>query len=154
MTNNDVLKRLRYSFDFSDQEMMDIFKLAGENVTRESICDWLKKDDDESFKKLIDKELATFLNGFIILKRGKQDGSPKPVAEDKLTNNIILRKIKIALNLQAEDIIELLASQGSNISKHEVSAFFRKPDHDKYKYCNDQYLRHLLNAIQKKYAGE
>lgn len=151
MTNNDILKRLRYTFDFTDKEMINLFKLSDQVVSREQISNWLKKEDEETFKNLTDKELAAFLNGFIVLKRGVQDGNHKAVIEEKLNNNIIVRKIKIALNLQAQEIIDLLATQGSTLSKHELSAFFRNPSQPKYMYCNDQYLRHFLTAIQKKY---
>lgn len=150
MINNDILKRIRYTFDFDDRQMIDIFKLEDYDVSREMICDWLKKEEDENYKGIKDKELAIFLNGFITFNRGEKKG-PKPAPEVSLTNNMILRKLKIALNLQSEDIIKLLASKGKKISKHELSAFFRNPNHEKYKYLNDQYLRNFLNALQTKF---
>ncbi|MGI9526727.1 MAG: DUF1456 family protein [Weeksellaceae bacterium] len=150
MTNNDILKRIRYTFDYTDQDMMRIFKLVDHEVKRELVCDWLKKEEDETYLDITDKELATFLNGFIIEHRGRKEG-PQPEAEESLTNNMILKKLKIALNLQSEEIIALLASKGKSISKHELSAFFRNPEHAKYKYLNDQYLRNFLHAMQTRY---
>ncbi|MXV38315.1 DUF1456 family protein [Flavobacteriaceae bacterium Ap0902] len=153
MTNNDILKRIRYTFDYTDQDMMRIFKLVDHEVNRELVCDWLKKEEVETYTDITDKELATFLNGFIIEHRGRKDG-PQPEAESSLSNNMILRKLKIALNLQSEEIIALLASKGKSISKHELSAFFRNPDHAKYKHLNDQYLRNFLHAMQTKYKKD
>ncbi len=150
MTNNDVLRRVRYMFDFSDIKMIALFKLANHDVKRSDVSDWLKKDDDPLLIEITDKELATFLNGLIIEKRGEREG-PDLVSEDTLSNNMILRKLKIALNLKAEDIIDLFTLIDKKISKHELSAFFRNPDHKSYRHCMDQYLRNFLNALQKKY---
>lgn len=147
MTNNDILKRLRYTFDLTDTDMIRLFQLSDYNVNREIVCDWLKNDEDDTYQDISDNELALFLNGFIIEKRGRREGAI-PEAEESLTNNMILRKLKIALNLQSDDIIELLASKGKKISPHELSAFFRKPAHSKYKHLNDQYLRNFLHALQ------
>jgi uncharacterized protein YehS (DUF1456 family) len=150
MTNNDVLRRIRYIFDLNDSKMMSIFALADLKVSREQISNWLKKDDDTDYKACTDEQMATFLNGLIIEKRGKREG-PQPVPEKKLNNNVIFRKLKIALNLKNEDILELLALADLRISKHELSAFFRREDHKHYRVCKDQILRNLLKGIQLKY---
>ena len=150
MTNNDILRRIRYIFDINDKSMIAIFALADCEVTREEISDWLKKDDDPSYKACNDKQFATFLNGLINHKRGKKDG-PQVKAEEKLNNNIIFRKLKIALNLKEEDTLALLKSAELIISKHELSAFFRRPDHKHYRVCKDQILRNFLKGLQLKY---
>ena len=153
MTNNDILRRIRYIFDLSDSKMIAIFKLADVEVTREEIRNWLKKDDDPAFKNCSDTTLASFLNGFINKRRGKRDG-PQPKPEARLNNNIIFTKLKIALNLKAEEIIEILALAGFPIGKHELSAFFRRPDHKHYRECKDQILRNFLKGVQLKFRQE
>ena len=150
MTNNDILRRLRYTFDFSDSKMIDIFALADHQVTREQISNWLKKDDDPAFQSCNDTLLATFLNGLINEKRGKKEGS-QPEPEKRLTNNIIFTKLKIALNLKSENVLEILALNGFRISQHELSAFFRKPGHKHHRECKDQCLRSFLKGMQLKY---
>ena len=150
MTNNDILRRIRYTFDFNDKKMIAIFAQADSHVSREDISAWMKKDDDEGYKSCNDLTFATFLNGFINEKRGKKDG-PQIKPENKLNNNIIFRKLKIALNLQAEDILDIMLIADLRISKHELSAFFRKPDHKHYRVCKDQILRNFLNGMQQKY---
>ena len=150
MTNNDILRRIRYTFDFSDSKMIAVFNLADHEVTRGQISDWLKKDDDPAYKKCSDAELAIFLNGLINDKRGKKEGA-QPEPEQRLTNNIIFRKLKIALNLKAEDVLEIMKLGDLSISKHELSAFFRKPDHKHYRTCQDQILRKFLKGVQLKY---
>lgn len=150
MTNNDILRRIRYTFDYSDLKMIALFKLSNYDVDKESLNDWLKKDDDPSLIEITDKELASFLNGLIIDKRGKKEG-PLPEPEDPLSNNMILRKLKIALNLKSDDILDLFTLIDKKISKPELSAFFRKPDHKHYREFLDQYLRYFLKALQTKH---
>lgn len=150
MTNNDILRRLRYSFNFSDKQMFAIFKLAEKDVNQAQLSSWLKKDDEPEYVNLTDTNLAIFLNGLINKNRGKREG-PQVKPEKKLTNNIILNKLKIALSLKSDDIIELLKTVDFNLGKAELSAFFRKPDHKHYRQCKDQILRNLLNAIQHKH---
>jgi len=150
MTNNDILRRIRYIFDFNDTKMIAIFASADCEVTRQQISDWLKKDDDPDYKNCGDTQLAIFLNGLINHKRGKKDG-PQPTPEKKLNNNIIFRKLKIALNLKEEDTLALLNSADLKISKHELSAFFRREDHKHYRVCKDQILRNFLKGMQLKY---
>lgn len=150
MDNNDVLRRIRYVFDLSDSKMIAIFGHADQVVTREQISDWLKKEDDPALKKINDITLATFLNGFIIERRGKKEGQ-QPVPEKRLTNNAIFIKLKIALDLKAEDILEILNLSGVHISKHELSAFFRKPEHKHYRECKDQILRNFIHGLQLKF---
>lgn len=153
MLNNDILRRIRYTFDFNDSKMMELFKLGDLEATRAEISDWLKKEEDPDFKSLSDVNLAIFLNGLITHNRGKKEGEqPKP--EKRLNNNIILRKIKIALSIIDEDMISILDLAGVKISKHELSAFFRKPDHQHYRECKDQFLRNFLQGMQMKYRKD
>ena len=153
MISNDVLRRLRYVFDFDDAKMIDVFAQADHDVTRAQISDWLKKEDDPAYQECSDMLLATFLNGLINEKRGKKEG-PKPIPEEKLSNNIVFNKLKIALNLKAEDVLAILELVEFRISKHELSAFFRKPGHKHYRQCKDQILRNFLNGLQLKYRGD
>jgi uncharacterized protein YehS (DUF1456 family) len=153
VNNNDVLRRIRFIFDFSDSKMIALFGLADHQVTRAQISAWLKKEDDPAYQECPDPQLAIFLNGLIIDKRGKNNG-PQPEPEQRLNNNIIFRKLKIALNLQAEDILEILTLAQVRISKHELSAFFRRAEHKHYRDCNDQILRNFLKGVQLKYRGD
>lgn len=130
--------------------MIAIFALANCKVTREEVSSWLKKEDDPDCVNCSDTQLASFLNGFINDKRGKKDG-PEPKPEKRITNNIILTKLKIALNLKAEDILELVKVSEFNFSKSELSAFFRKSDHKHYKVCKDQFLRNFIRGLDNKY---
>ncbi len=150
MNNNDILRRIRYAFDFNDSKMIAIFGLADQEVNREQISNFLKKDDDPEFQECNDNQLAIFLNGLIIDRRGKKEGL-QPEPEQKLNNNIIFRKLKIALDMKTEDVLEVLELSDISISKHELSAFFRKPGHKHYRECKEQILRNFLQGIQLKF---
>ncbi|MBG59821.1 MAG: hypothetical protein CMJ16_05120 [Peredibacter sp.] len=147
--NNDVLRRLRFILDFGDDQMIDTFLLGGTEVSRKQVSSWLKKDDAPDFLKLEDRELAAFLNGLIIKKRGAKDGiTPRP--ESRLNNNIVLRKLMIAFSLRSDDVVTVLALADFNMSKSEVGAFFRKPEHRNFRKCMDQVLRNFLHGLQVK----
>ena len=153
MNNNDILRRIRYTFDFDDSKMIAIFGLANYQVTRAQISDWLKKEEAPEYQECTDTQLASFLNGLINDKRGKKEG-PQPEPEKRLTNNVIFMKLKIALNLQAEDVLDIMKLADLRMSKHELSAFFRKPGHKNYRECKEQILRNFLTGMQHKYRAE
>ena len=153
MNTNDCLRRIRYILDFDDSKMIAVFAEAGQEVTRAQLSDWLKKEDDPAYQVCGDVLFASFLNGLINDRRGKKDG-PQPEPEKRLNNNIIFRKLKIAFDLQAEDILSILSLADVTISKHELSAFFRRANHKHYRECKDQVMRNFLKGLQIKYRKE
>lgn len=153
MDSNDILRRARFIFDFNDDKMIAIFGLTGHQVTREQLSNWLKKDEDPAFETCTDTQLAVFLNGLIIDKRGRKEGPP-PEPEKRLTNNIIFMKLKIALNMKADDVIAIMNLAECPLSKHELSAFFRRPGHKHYRDCKDQFLRNFLQGLGYKYRKD
>ena len=64
-----------------------------------------------------------------------------------MTNNDILKKLRVALKLRDDDIVKILGLVDFRISKSELGAFFRKEDHPKYMECGDQILRNFLNGL-------
>lgn len=150
MNNNHILRRLRYIFDLNDQQMLNLADEGGLKTSIEQMVIWLKPEDDEAFEGIYDIDLAAILNGFIILKRGKREG-PQPKPEKTLSNNLIVRKLKIALNMRTEDIISTLSLADFKVSPHEVSALFRKPGQRQFRLCKDQFLRNFLMGLQLKY---
>ena len=147
MTNNDILSRIRNTFDLNDSAVIEIFDLADFAATEAQVAAWFKPEEDEAFIKLNDTELALFLNGFINLKRGKRDGEPAKL-EATLNNNMIFQKLRIALNLKAEDILHILQLVEVRLTKHELSALFRKPGNKHYRACKDEVLQGFLEGIQ------
>jgi uncharacterized protein YehS (DUF1456 family) len=130
--------------------MITIFSHADLNVTRSQVSDWLKNDEDAEQQPLDDTTLACFLNGLINEMRGEKDG-PAHEPESLMNNNLVFKKLKIALNLKAEDILRIMMLADFVLSKHELSAFFRKPGHKHYRECKEQILRNFLHGIQLEY---
>ncbi|WP_394583716.1 YehS family protein [Cytobacillus firmus] len=164
MDNNDILIRLRYALEIKNSEMAEIFKLGGEEVSVPEVVRILKKSDDEeendSQIKLTNSMLNSFLNGFITYKRGRQEPkpgqtiTPEPNIENYSNiNNILLKKIKIALSLTTEDMIDVFKKAGLNVSKGELGAFLRKEGHKNYKVCLDNFSRNFLKGLTIKYRG-
>ena len=176
MDNNDILIRLRCALDIKNTEMVEIFKLGGIEVTKQEVLKMLIKSndsedneadndgeiDDKNEDKMIcnNNLLESFLNGLIIFKRGKQEPKPgqpnNPVLPLKNTeniNNILLKRLKIALALTSEDMLEILEEAGVVITKGELSAVLRKEGHRNYKECGDRYARNFLKGLAIKYRG-
>lgn len=153
MDNNHILRNLRYIFSFNDDGMISLFEMGGKTVTREEISNWLKKEEDPDFKSIYDRDLAYFLTGLIVKNRGKQEGKT-PVVEKKLSNNDVLRKLRIALSLQDEDMLEILSRSGQHLSKHELSAFFRKATQSQFRPCKDQVLRNFIRGLKLTYRRD
>jgi uncharacterized protein YehS (DUF1456 family) len=141
---------VRYIFDFSDPLMLSIFKLGGYEGNRSELATWFAREDEPEFVLCEDEKLACFLNGLIIKNRGaKGDGIPKP--ERVLNNNMVLQKLKIALNLRADDLLKILRLNDFILSRHELSALFRRSSHKNYRKCLDQLLRNVLDGMEKHY---
>lgn len=150
MINNDILQRIQHTFNFSNKKIQDICLLADGEVSTDQIAAWLKTEGEAGYLPCTDVQFATFLNGLINDKRGKIHSHPID-PEIRLTNNRIMMKLKISLNLKADEVIDLMELSGCKISKRELSAFFRNITHKHYRPCNDQILLHFLNGMQRRY---
>lgn len=150
MTNNDVLRRVRYALKLNDSLMIKIFKLGGMDISKEELLGLLGKIEDDNFKKCNNQTLDTFLSGLIIFKRGKREDSQNEIKisnNSKNINNYILRKLKIALSFRSEDMLEAFKQGGSPISKGELSAIFRREEHKNYREAGDKYVRVFIKGL-------
>jgi uncharacterized protein YehS (DUF1456 family) len=148
MINNDVLRRLRYALELKDQTMIEIFALSDAEISRDDLLKLLKKDNEADFLALDNKLLGKFLDGLIIYKRGKQENQPEPPKkQEPLTNNAILKKLRIALEFKEEDMLNTLKLADFELSKGELSSFFRQKGHKHHRECGDQILRNFLQGL-------
>ena len=147
MTHNDVLRSLRYLLNVSDAAMVEIFRLGDREVSRAEVVAFLKAEDDEGYQACSDRALAHFLNGLVTYKRGKDEGRPPQPVELPVTNNTVMKKVRVAFQLKDDDVIALLETNGLRLSKTELGAFFRRPDHRNYRECGDQILRYFLKGL-------
>ena len=165
MDNNDILIRLRYALEIKNKEMAEIFKLGGVEVTVPEVIKILTKSPDDEIEnddqiRCNNSMLDSFLNGLIIYKRGKQE--PKPGQPDTPepslkksanVNNLLLKKVKIALALTTEDMLDLFGKAGITVTKGELGALLRKEGHKNYKECGDKFARNFLKGLAIKYRG-
>ncbi|EKT63040.1 DUF1456 family protein [Providencia burhodogranariea] len=153
MLNNYVLRSVRYMLDLSDNQMVEIVKLADLTVTKPEMLNWLKKDDDPQYVECNDNVLGHFLNGLIFFRRGKDENHPVPEIEARITNNIILKKLRVAFELKDTDMIDIYQKVDFRVSKPELNAVFRKPGHKNYRDCGDQLLRYFLKGLTMQLRG-
>jgi uncharacterized protein YehS (DUF1456 family) len=149
MTRNDLLRRLRYALHLNGTSISEICALAGHDIKPTDVLRLLKKEDEHGFAVCDDMFMSAFLDGLIISKRGPRDSqqSFSPASDIALTNNLILRKLRIALELNDADMLEIFRQAGVALSKSELSALFRGVDQRNYKECGDQLLRNFVRGM-------
>lgn len=153
--NNDILRSIRDALKIDDAGMIEIFGKAGREVRQSTIDALLKTEDQDGFIPCSDPILGFFLDGLIIHARGRQEGSAVPAETPvtELTNNAILKKLRIALDLKEADLIGILNLAGVSLPKHELTALFRKQGHKHYKECGDRFLGDFLKGLALRHAG-
>jgi uncharacterized protein YehS (DUF1456 family) len=170
MENHDILKRLRYALDIKDIDMVEIFKLGGVTITKEKIQEMLLSSNSNSKMAPAVKEASSdteklcsnhmfesFLNGFITHKRGKKEEKPGEsdkqaymITNDKDVNNVVLKKLKIALSLTSDDMLAIFKEGGLELSNSELSAALRRQGQRNYKISGDRYVKSFLNGLTER----
>lgn len=150
MVNNDVIRSLRYALDVTDKKISDIIALSGLKVSSQDVHDCLLTDEDPNYLLCDDEMMAHFLDGLIYFKRGKDESRPPMPFEFPITNNLVLKKLRVAFELKEPDMHELLEKGGYKVGRAELSAFLRKKGQPNYRECGDQVLRYFLKGITLK----
>lgn len=153
MIHNDVLRSLRYMLDISDAKLAEITRTNGFDVSDADIASYLKKDEEEGFVRCPDEVIAHFLDGLVIFKRGRDESRPPLPVELPVTNNIILKKLRVAFELKEDDLHAILKAADFSVSKPELSALFRKVGNSNYRPCGDQLLRNFLKGLTLRVRG-
>lgn len=161
MNNNDILRRLRFAFDFADADATRFFSLDPSSKAPMDKAGYrarLAKEEDADFVACSDGELCAFLDGFVVDQRGLRDPAPAaqpPKPKDfRLSKNDVLKKLRIALMFREDDMLETLELGGTKMSKSELGALFRKPGHKHYRECGNQVLRNFIKGITEQIRGE
>jgi uncharacterized protein YehS (DUF1456 family) len=150
LLNNDVLRSIRYMLDFSEPGLVDVLKLGGLEVPVLDVQDFLRNEEDPEYLECPDMVLAHFLDGLVIHRRGREDGHPAQPIELPMTNNIVLKKLRVAFVLREEDILKIFSEVGLAMGRAELSALFRRPGHQNYRDCGDQVLRNFLKGLTQR----
>ena len=156
MITNDVLRSIRYMLDLSDQRVVEITQLADPAfaLDKADVQAFLRREDDPEYADCSDAVLARFLDGLVIYCRGRDDSRPARPPETRVTNNVVLKKLRVAFELKDVDMHEVFESAGWPVSKPELTALFRQPGHANYRPCGDQLLRNFLKGLTLRVRGD
>lgn len=157
MTNNDILRRIRYALDLKDADAIALFALGGMTISEDVLLTLLAKEEDANYHSCSNEQLLAFLDGLILQQRGPREGGPvAKAAQAEPMNNQVFKKLRVALQLKEEDILALLTLAGFNVRKPELTSLFRTPGHKHYQACGDQFLRNFLQglALARRHSGE
>lgn len=153
MKNIDIFTALTEALDLEKSAIIDIFAHGEIDLSQEKIDQVL--DTSSETDNFDNKMLESFLNGFIIYKRGKKEvksgedeKKPQVIKIAKHINNVVLKKLKIALSLTNDDMIDLYEEAGVLIMKSDLTPYFRKDNHKHYKRCDDQFLMNFIKGIK------
>ncbi len=156
MHNNDIVRRLQYIFNISSKDMLAIFKLGDLDLTKAEFLAIIAKPAPESARdaQLSRYDLEKFMNGLIVSQRGhkkNEDGSLAPqdysMQRDNDINNVVIKKIKIAMSYTTEDLLAFWQAADFKVTKGEVGAMLRRKSHPKYLVAGDQFMRKLLMGM-------
>lgn len=155
MINNDVLRSVRYMLDLGDAHVAGLVQLADAGVAleREQVQAFLRREDEPGFANFNDRLLGLFLDGLVIHCRGRQEGAPPRAPEKRVSNNVVLKKLRVAFALKDTDLLEVFQAAGHPVSKPELTALFRQPGHANYRPCGDQLLRYFLRGLTLRIRG-
>ncbi len=147
MTNNDALRSIAYLLHVPDAKLVEIVRLGEGEITKDELLAFMKRDDEFGYVPCPHEVMAQFLNGLVTYKRGPKPDALAPVLDIPVTNNVILKKLRVAFELKDVDIASIIEKSGLRVSKAELGAFFRRPDHRNYRECGDQFLRNLMKGL-------
>jgi uncharacterized protein YehS (DUF1456 family) len=154
MINNDVLRSVRFMLKIDDAKLAAIITLGGgREVSAAELTTFLKREDEAGYVLCDNAVMAHFLDGLIIHRRGRDESAPPRPVEKEITNNTVLKKLRVAFELREDDLLSLMAVAGFEVSKPELSALFRSPGHKNFRPCGDQFLRNFLKALTAKVRG-
>jgi uncharacterized protein YehS (DUF1456 family) len=153
MTNNDILRRLRFALNQNDEAVIALFALGGQVVSPAELGWFIAKESDPEYTLCPEEALRAYFDGLILSRRGPRDPSAPRPKEGRLDNNLILRKLRIALDLKEPEMLAVLKKGGMEVSPSELGALFRSPSHKHFRPCGDQLLRNFLSGLTAEHRG-
>ncbi len=155
MITNDVLRSIRYMLDLSDQKVVDLARLVDPDfaLDKDDVRPLLLKEDEPGHVACSDSVLAHVLDGLIVHRRGRDERQAARPVEARISNNVVLKKLRVAFELTDVDMHQIFADAGFPISKPEMSALFRQAGHRNFRPCGDQLLRNFLKGLTMRVRG-
>jgi uncharacterized protein YehS (DUF1456 family) len=155
MINNDIMRSIRYMLDLSDGKVVEIIQHADMDfpIGPVDVHALLKKEDEEGFIACSDRVLAHFLDGLVFHYRGVDESLPRRPVANRINNNVVLKKLRVAFQLKDVDMHDIFAAAGFPITKPELTALFRQAGHKHFRPCGDQILRNFLKGLTLRFRG-
>lgn len=147
MVNNDVMRSIRFVLNVGSQQILEMIALSGLKLNLTQVSDFMVDETAPNYLPCDDLVMAHFLDGLIYSKRGKDESRPAMPFEFPITNNLVLKKLKVAFQLKEEDMHDILKRAEFPIGRAEMTAFLRKRTQDNYRECGDQVLRYFLKGL-------
>jgi uncharacterized protein YehS (DUF1456 family) len=148
MTKNKILQQLQQIEQFDNTKMLEIFRLGEMEIPKERLEGYLAAPEEKHYLDCGAQALGHFLDGLILYKRGPSDKKNSDETPVALTNNLILKKLRIAYDLKEADLFAIFNAVDIEITKGELSSLFRKEDHKKFRFCPDSILELFLEGLK------
>ena len=149
MNHNELMRNLRRALAVNEHGLEEIYALSGDTLSAEELKNRLKQSNESGFVECEEATAARMLEALILHLRGNRDGAPPPEPQLPLSNNHILKKLRIAYDLKDEDMHRLFAAEGTELGKQQLKALFRKEGHKNYLPCSDKLIRIFLKSLIK-----
>ena len=151
MEINDILFKIKTALSLKNEEIIEAYKLADFEMSEERAISILKRKQDKGFEEATFEELGIFLDGLVLLKRGPSDKAVDEEEIVELTNNLILKKIRVAMELKEAELVILFALGEVTITKRQIGSLFRKEGGKNFKVCSDELLNAFLDGLDEFY---
>jgi len=151
-----VITALKDALNLSRPQILSLYELLEYPMSRERLDRILKNPSNKRSITASYEELGLFLDALILQKRKESPKVNESDEEIELTNNLIFKKIRVALNLKEYEIAIIFELADYRISKSQIKDLFRSPKHPKYRECSDKTLAAFLEGLNEFYfeSGE
>jgi uncharacterized protein YehS (DUF1456 family) len=151
ISTNEILYRIQKALNLSTEEILEAYTLENFTMSDSHLEELLKRRLDKGFMLCSYEELGVFLDGLVTLKRGPSPKKPQSDEIVELTNNLILKKLRIALELKEAETEIIFGLADIELTKQELKSLFRKDGHKNFKPCSDDLLMSFLEGLDEFY---
>ena len=151
MKINDILFKIKTALSLSSSELIKAYALVEYTMSQERLENILKRRQDEGYEEATYEELGLFLDGLVLLKRGAND---KVVTDDEvvaLSNNLIMKKLRVALELKEAELLIVFGLAEINMNKRQIGSLFRKEGTKNFKPASDELLMAFIEGLDEFY---
>jgi len=146
---SQIIQAIKEALNLNRAQIAHIYELEEFPITKDRIDAILKNPSKKGSANATYEELGVFLDGLISYKRGKSNKEqPQDVILD---NNLILKKLRAALNLKEYEIGLIFELADFKIAKSAIKDIFRAPTHPKFKECDNKTLKAFLDGLSEFY---